>query len=99
VKTYHNRRYLLVTADVRANLARLARDSQAPRQGFLELARALDAESLSFSDTGLTAPFFVRMVRQVWGAAGRAAVLRDRTLDSFVERIAGICRTAQEARP
>ncbi len=43
--------YVLVTADVDAVLGRLRGESASPRQDFVELARALDAEMLSFSDT------------------------------------------------
>ena len=43
--------YALVTADVDAVLGRLRGENESPRQDFVELARALGAETLSFSDT------------------------------------------------
>jgi len=44
------KRYVLVTADVEAVLNRLRGEKESPRQDFLELARALNADILSFSD-------------------------------------------------
>ena len=44
------KRFVLVTADVEAVLNRLRGETESPRQDFVELARALDAEILSFSD-------------------------------------------------
>ena len=55
------RRCLLVPADTRAVLARLADERESPRQDFVEIARALDAETLSFADVGDGAPLFTRL--------------------------------------
>ncbi len=45
------KRFVLVMADVDAVLGRLRGESESPRQDFVELARALHADILSFSDT------------------------------------------------
>jgi glycosyltransferase involved in cell wall biosynthesis len=48
--TAAEKRFVLVTADVEAVLNRLRNETESPRQDFVELARALNAEILSFSD-------------------------------------------------
>ena len=50
-----DRRYVLVTADVRAILSRLARDSQSPRQDFL-----------AFGSAGRCVRDFFRLAQQVF---------------------------------
>jgi glycosyltransferase involved in cell wall biosynthesis len=48
--SFDEKRFVLVTADVEAVLNRLRDETESPRQDFIELARALNAEILSFSD-------------------------------------------------
>ncbi len=62
------RRYVLVTADVDAVMNRLKGEAQSPRQDFVELARALDAEILSFSDVTRSS-LMTRLVARLAGAA------------------------------
>jgi len=50
MKAEKGKRFVLVTADVEAVLNRLRGETESPRQDFVELARALEAEILSFSD-------------------------------------------------
>lgn len=65
------KRFVLVTADVEVVLNRLQGELESPRQDFLELARALDAEILSFSDIS-RGSWFTRLL-QKW--AGNAVAL------------------------
>ena len=50
VKNEQRKRFILVTADTDAVLGRLRGEGNSPRQDFVELAHALNAEILSFSD-------------------------------------------------
>ena len=65
-------RWLLVTTDTSAVLARLAKEAASPRQDFIELSKALDARVLSYSDLpnegGLT-----RLLRRTLGDAAALA--------------------------
>jgi glycosyltransferase involved in cell wall biosynthesis len=65
------KRFVLVTADVDAVLKRLRDETESPRQDFVELARALDAEILSFSDVA-RGSWFARLLCK---GAGRAVAL------------------------
>ena len=65
------KRFVLVTADVEAVLTRLRGEALSPRQDFVELARALDAEILSFSDV----PRGSVLTRWLAKYAGKAAAL------------------------
>ncbi len=62
------KRFVLVTADVEAVLNRLRNEMESPRQDFLELARALNAEVLSFSDVS-RGSWFTRMLQKWAGTA------------------------------
>lgn len=68
MNTTTGRRFVLVTADVEAVFSRLRNETESPRQDFLELARALNAEILSFSDVS-RASWFTRLLRRWVGAA------------------------------
>lgn len=61
------KRFLLVTADVASVMNRLKAESESPRQDFLELARALDAEILSFSDVARGSRF-TRLLKEYAGS-------------------------------
>jgi glycosyltransferase involved in cell wall biosynthesis len=75
-------RYVLVTADVDAVLGRLRGETESPRQDFVELARALNAEILSFSDTA-RASAFTRLLARAAGPAVALAWLAFRKRGSF----------------
>jgi glycosyltransferase involved in cell wall biosynthesis len=66
-----SKRFVLVTADVDAVMNRLKGETESPRQDFVELAGALDAEILSFSDVW-RGSWFTRLLGR-W--AGPAAAL------------------------
>ena len=65
------KRFVLVTADVEAVLNRLRNETASPRQDFVELARALNAEILSFSDVRGGS----RFTRLLQKCAGQAVAL------------------------
>jgi len=60
------RRFILVTSDAKAVFDRMHRESESPRQDFIELARALHAEILSFADLA-QGPLLVRGLAKVAG--------------------------------
>ena len=62
------KRFVLVTADLDAVFGRLRGESESPRQDFVELARALHADLLSFSDTACGSAF-TRWLAKVAGPA------------------------------
>jgi len=76
------KRFVLVTSDVEAMLSRLRRENESPRQDFIELARALDAELLSFSDTA-RGSMGTRWLAKVAGPAVALAWLAFRKRGSF----------------
>ncbi len=71
MKVEKGKRFVLVTADVDAVLNRLQGETESPRQDFVELARALDAEILSFSDV----PRGSALTRLLAKVAGKAVAL------------------------
>lgn len=75
-------RYVLVTADVDAVLGRLRGERESPRQDFVELARALNAEMLSFSDT-VRGSVFTRWLARYVGQAVALAWLAFRRRGTF----------------
>lgn len=77
-----DRRYVLVTADADAVRDRLRGESESPRQDFVELARALDAEILSFADTA-RGPAFTRLLARCAGPAVALAWLAFRRRGAF----------------
>ena len=66
--TAGGKRFVLVTADVEAVLNRLKGESESPRQDFVELAKALNAEILSFSDLS-SGSWFTRLLQRWAGSA------------------------------
>ena len=62
------KRFVVVTAEVEAVLNRLKGETESPRQDFVELAKALDAQLLSFSDIPRGSAF-TRLLAQVAGKA------------------------------
>lgn len=78
-----NGRFLLVTADVDAIRERLAGESAFPRQDFEELATALDARVLSFSDVNRSADGLCRSIRRSLGKAAALAYLGFRLKGNF----------------
>ncbi len=62
------KRFILVTADVEDVLNRLRGEAESPRQDFIELARALNAQILSFSDVRYGS-WFTRLLSKFAGKA------------------------------
>ena len=62
------KRFVLVTANVAAVLNRLRNETESPRQDFVELARVLNAEILSFSDIS-GGSWFTRLLQRWVGDA------------------------------
>jgi len=77
------KRYLLVTADTDRILRRLEKEGPHPRQDFLELARVLDAEILSFSHLEREPGAGVRCIRRLLGPAAALAYLGFRKRGRF----------------
>ena len=69
------RRCLLVTADTEKILERLSQEDEYPRQDFLELARVLNAEIISYSHLHRVSSFTVRLARRFLGSAAALAGL------------------------
>lgn len=65
--TTRDRRFLVVTADVAAIEARLVDETEHPRQDFRELANALNARILSFSDVADGAGWVPRLLQRLCG--------------------------------
>lgn len=68
-------RYILVTTDTDAVLERLSGESASPRQDFVELARTLNAEIVSFSDVQRSRNQMVRVLNKLLGPAAALAWL------------------------
>jgi glycosyltransferase involved in cell wall biosynthesis len=66
-----DKRFVVVTAEVEAVLNRLQGETESPRQDFVELAKALDAQLLSFSDV----PRGSAVTRLLAKVAGKAVAL------------------------
>ncbi|MEI8242479.1 MAG: glycosyltransferase [bacterium] len=77
-----HKRFMLVTADADAVLGRLRGERESPRQDFVELARALDAEILSFSDVARGSAV-TRLLARRAGPAVALAWLAFRARGSF----------------
>lgn len=76
-------RFLLVTADVDAILRRLAAESESPRQDFQELAKALNARVVSFSDLNRSSNLMCRLIRSTMGDAAALGYLGFRLNGTF----------------
>ncbi len=76
------KRFLVVTADIDAVLDRLRGENESPRQDFVELARALDVQVLSFSDVR-RGSWFTRLLPLHAGRAVALAWLAFRKRGSF----------------
>jgi glycosyltransferase involved in cell wall biosynthesis len=76
------KRFMVVTADVETVLNRLRDETESPRQDFVELARSLDAEILSFSDVR-RGSWFTRLLQKGAGQAVALAWLAFRKGGSF----------------
>ena len=76
------KRFVVVTADVEAVLHRLKGETESPRQDFAELAKALGAELLSFSDVPRGSPL-TRLLAKVAGRTVALAWLAFRRGGSF----------------
>ncbi len=68
MSTTTGKRFVVVTAEVEAVLNRLKGETESPRQDFVELAKALDAQLLSFSDVPRGSAF-TRLLAKVAGKA------------------------------
>ncbi len=77
------KRYLLVTADTDRIVERLEQEGPHPRQDFLELARVLNAEILSFSHLEREGGVLLGWIRRFMGPATALAFLGFRKKGSF----------------